>query len=176
MPTAADKWGNSRKAYAAGKLSMVVGPSLVASTMEAVPSGVALEPFAPGKTTRNTMMTIQSFLISSQSKNPDLAFELIKYLTDEATAKETLIETGSMVVQNRLNRTLFGQGVNIKDFRSVFEASVAQPVFYAYAGVLAEPWELITEAVDKAIEMNEEPIESIMANYVPRINAALLGR
>ena len=173
MPTPADNWGNNPQAFAAGKTSILLRPSLFAEQASGLNTGVALEPFAPGTSTRNTMLTLQSFMISSQSKHPDLAFELILYLTDETTTLEHLVETGTMVVYRSLNTEHFGHGVNVKGFRDVFQAALEQPVFFAYSGVPAEPWELLDSTVVRATENNDAPIESIVADAVPRINRLL---
>jgi len=171
LPQPGEISGRARDRFVDGTISMVHRQGLYWQSIEAVnlTAGAVLDPIGPDPA-RKTMGAIQYFAITSGSKHPDLAFELIKYLTDETSAKMAT-ETGALPVHARIARDYFGRGVGVANFRDVMIDTTAYNLFnpvHFYPGGTE-----IDRLVADTTVNGKLSISAAMDTYIPLAQKAL---
>ncbi len=160
--------GDARKAYLEGQVAMTqVGAGFLDTANQAFfQKAVVLEPKGPGG--RSVMTTYWAWMISSHSKNPDLAWELVKCLTDyEMYAAE--VKSGNNAFQRRAMQSFFGLSTNVKGYRETFLEYFNNPIFLAAPIMAPAAHDGIVRVVETVVLRNvksariavEEAVESI---------------
>ena len=133
-------------------------------------TGVVLEPVGPGPV-QYTMANTNAWMIPVGSKNPDLAFELLMYLTDERTGMKAL-EVGAMPIHVELVREYFGAGVDVRNFRETYFANTGRPLFSANPA-LPDSGGYIARIIAETVDTNRIDLAQAFAQYIPAAQAGL---
>ncbi|HHW10584.1 MAG TPA: extracellular solute-binding protein [Firmicutes bacterium] len=160
------------EAFASGKAAVTLRSatwygSLPESMKDGETLGIALLP--SNLSTPYAMTTISAFAIPKDSKNHDLAFELIKYFVDEETQRRCKVENMGVVVNHKINREFFPSGLPVWNHDKVITQSVMCPMFSVDYMMPDSATDIMSAMINAVVRDNELPAKIAVDQYVPQI-------